>query len=214
MSMFPIPTSADQYEYLLRLYFGRKGDPLSRCINRAYRDFNRTMHGFAEFTEGGLHAEGSEVVRSYLLDLVAQHGALLDQPAFDKRHLAACTKLRKTYSNGGFPDFHDGQGQKWLNMALKYVFVFGENRLPGYARVFELAHIPLDNIILKKFYKPTEPYKRACPHLEGPWSRMSYDEYMPIQDWVRDPEIFSGSAPLAVEFHLFQNSDDSASPDD
>ena len=35
MSKFPIPTPAQQHEFLLRLYFGSKADPLARCIDRA-----------------------------------------------------------------------------------------------------------------------------------------------------------------------------------
>ena len=38
-----------------------------------------------------------------------------------------------TYDEHGF-QFHGGQAQKWLNMAFKYVHVFGENRLPGFER--------------------------------------------------------------------------------
>jgi hypothetical protein len=100
-----------------------------------------------------------------------------------------------------------GQAQKWLNMALKYVFVFGENRLPGYAHVFELAHIPLDNIILDALYP------LGAPRLTTAWSRIAlYEEYMVIQSWVRS--AFPGSAPLAVEFALWQNTDSSIPRDE
>jgi hypothetical protein len=206
MQKFPIPTSADQYEYLLRLYFGRKGDQLSRCINRAYRDFNRTMHGFAKITEGEcIHTEATEVVRSFLKALVTHRSACSDQATFDTLHRATCDQLHATYKNAG-AEFHAGQAQKWLNMALKYVFVFGEKPLPGYLRVFEFAHVPVDNIILQKFYE------RGLSHIETAWSRMSYQEYMPIQIWVR--KTFPESPPLAVEFHHFQNSADSSADED
>jgi hypothetical protein len=83
-------------------------------------------------------------------------------------------------------------------MALKYVFAFGEDRLPGYAGVFGLAHIPLDNIILDQL----RGY--GMPRLPTRWSRLAeYEQYMVIQRWVRS--TFSGSAPLAVEFALWQN---------
>jgi hypothetical protein len=81
-------------------------------------------------------------------------------------------------------------------MALKYVFVFGEDRLPGYAQLFGLAHVPLDNIILDRFSR----YGRR--NLTTAWSRLSYEEYMNIRRWVR--LSFPGSAPLAVEFALWQ----------
>jgi hypothetical protein len=196
MQQFRNPTPADQFEYLLRLYFGSDPDRLSSCIGRAYRDLNRTLHGFAKVPEGGgLRVRASAVVRAFLTCLA---GASLDQAAFDRRHQAACAELRSTYSAAGFAEFRVGQAQKWLNMALKYVFAFGEDRLPGYAGVFGLAHIPLDNIILDQL----RGY--GAPRLTTRWSRLAdYEEYMGIQRWVRS--AFPGSAPLAVEFALWQN---------
>jgi len=196
MQRFRNPTPADQFEYLLRLYFGGDPDRLSLCIGRAYRDLNRTLHGFAKVPEGEwLRAKASGVVRAFLTSLA---GASLDQAAFDRRHHAACTELCSTYTAAGFAGFRVGQAQKWLNMALKYVFAFGEDRLPGYAGVFGLAHIPLDNIILDQF----RGY--GVPKLTTRWSRLAeYAEYMGIQQWVRS--AFPGSAPLAVEFALWQN---------
>jgi hypothetical protein len=198
MRAFPVPTASDQFEYLLRLYFGSDPDRLSCCIGRAYRDLNRTLHGFARVPEGDeLRARASAVVRSFLTSVSGPQGAGSDQDEFDDRHRAACTELCSTYSAAGFTDFRVGQAQKWLNMAVKYVFTFGEDRLPGYAQVFGLAHIPIDNIILDRL----RPF--GVPRLGTRWSRIcSYEEYMGIQCWVRS--AFSGSAPLAVEFSLWQ----------
>jgi hypothetical protein len=199
MRQFSIPTPADQFEYLLRLYFGGSSDRLSCCIGRAYRDLNRTLHGFAQVPEGeDLRARASAVVRSFLTNLADVRSAGLDQASFDEGHRTAAAELCSTYSAAGFAEFRVGQAQKWLNMALKYVFDFGEDRLPGYARVFALAHIPLDNIILDQL----RPY--GVPRLGSSWSRVaSYEEYMSIQRWVRG--VFPNSAPLAVEFALYQN---------
>jgi len=196
MQQFPNPTSADQFEYLLRLYFGSDPDRLSCCIGRAYRDLNRTLHGFAKVSEGdGLRAKASKVVGAFLNGLA---GVRLDQAEFDRRHHAACTELCSTYSAAGFAEFRVGQAQKWLNMALKYVFAFGEDRVAGFAGVFGMAHIPLDNIILDQL----RGY--GVPRLSTRWSRLAeYEEYMDIQRWVRS--TFPGSAPLAVEFTLWQN---------
>ena len=129
MQRFRNPTPADHFEYLLRLYFGSAPDRLSCCIGRAYRDLNRTLHGFAKVAEReGLQVRASAVVRAFLTDL---GGASLDQPTFDSRHEAACTELCAAYAAAEFAEFRVGQAQKWLNMALKYVFAFGEDRLPG-----------------------------------------------------------------------------------
>lgn len=197
MQQFRVPTPADKYEYLLRLYFGDNSDLLACCIERAYRDLSRTLHGFAKVPEGErLRVRASAVVRSFLAGLVSP--TRLDQAAFDSMHRAACGKLCSKYARAGFAEFRVGQAQKWLNMALKYVFAFGDDRLPGYAGVFGLAHIPLDNIILEKL----RGY--GVPKLSTSWSRLpKYAEYMGIQQWVRS--TFPGSAPLAVEFALWQS---------
>ena len=144
-----------------------------------------------------IRAKASAVVRSFLTRLAQTQSADLNQDAFDGQHRAAADELRSTYSYFGFAEFRVGQAQKWLNMALKYVFAFGENRLPGYAGAFDLAHIPLDNIIIDLLRR------HGLPRLTTRWSRIdSYEEYMAIQRWVRS--AFPGSAPLAVEFALWQ----------
>ena len=199
MQHFRFPTEADQFDYLLRLYFGDNPDRLACCIGRAYRDLNRTLHGLARLPEGkGLHGRASSVVRSFLSGLSEPLVMGLDQAKFDERHRSACDTLCSTYAAAGFAEFRVGQAQKWLNMATKYVFTFGENRLPGYAGVFALAHIPLDNIILRQLRR------YGVPRLTTAWSRVgSYEDYMRVQRWVRSR--FPGSAPLAVEFALWQN---------
>jgi hypothetical protein len=159
---------------------------------------NRTMREFRKFRTAEdreeLHARTSGVVQAFLTSL---RDALLDQTLFDARHKATCLDLCSIYADAGFGKFQIGQAQKWLNMALKYVFVFGEDRLPGYSQVFGLAHVPLDNIILERL-RP-----RGMPRLSTVWSRVSsYEEYMRVQLWVRSE--FGGSAPMAVEFALWQ----------
>ena len=36
-------------------------------------------------------------------------------------------------------------------MAFKYVHVFGDEYLPGFAHLYALGHVPLDNIMLGQF---------------------------------------------------------------
>jgi hypothetical protein len=82
-------------------------------------------------------------------------------------------------------------------MTLKYIFVIGDKRLPGYGHLYSFGHLPLDDIIIKRLQS------RGLPNLSSRWSRLNdYKEYLVIQKWVRD--FFIGSIPLAVEFHLWQ----------
>src|ERR1035438_8867012 len=84
LSPFSIPTFLDHYEYLLRLYFGSDSDHLARCIARAYRDLNRTLHGIAHVPEGeDLRIRANAVVRAFLVRLANTTGEVYEQTAFD-----------------------------------------------------------------------------------------------------------------------------------
>ena len=63
---------------------------------------------------------------------------------FDAWHRDACTQLCGLYANRAFPTFCVGQAQKWLNMAFKYLHVFGEERLPGFERLYPFGPVPVD----------------------------------------------------------------------
>jgi hypothetical protein len=81
-------------------------------------------------------------------------------------------------------------------MALKYVFTFGEERLPGYASLYQFAHVPIDKMFLKRVPK------LGGPGIHGPWSRL--DDYQVYLKWQRGfGQLFDGSAPLDAEFRLW-----------
>jgi len=93
-----------------------------------------------------------------------------------------------------------GQCQKWINMSIKYAIALGERRLPGFSSVYEVAHIPLDSIVLDGLVTGLAGKKMdALPHT---WSRIpEYAEYLSCQLWVREnlPGI-----PLEIEYRLWQ----------
>jgi hypothetical protein len=220
MMYYPAPTRADQHGFLLRLcfgaapsndpraalaghdedalirlYFGDGADWLGLCISRAYRDFSRTLHGIADMPH--IRQLASEAVARRFTD-PRDDSTITDQDAFDRWHRSACRGLCSLYAEHGYTRFHVGQAQKWLNMTLKYVYTMGDQRLPGYGHLYPFAHSPLDNIMLRQLNMIGDP-----PELSAPWSRISdYDEYLRFQRWMR--ACFTGSAPLAVEFHLWQ----------
>ena len=125
-----------------------------------------------------------------------------DLDSFDAHHRNACERLCELYAAHGFDCFVVGQAQKWLNMSLKYVFVFGEQRLSGFARSYPLGHVPIDNIILARLSEYHAPRLSSSS-----WSRLNeYGEYLSFQQWVR--HRFPECAPLAVEFHLWRPSNE------
>jgi hypothetical protein len=73
--------------------------------------------------------------------------SFITQSSFDEWHENLCTKLKAAYSDGGYSAFTDGQGQKWISMTFKYLYVFGEGRCQGYEQFYKFCHVPIDNII-------------------------------------------------------------------
>lgn len=189
-------TLAEQREHLLLFFFGTGADAVDRCIRRAYRDFNRTLHGLKNFPRASVPC------RDYLhqrIQSLPLQDDLTAQEDFDIWHEATCVELITKFGLIGQTKMHIGQSQKWLNMALKYVFLFEDSEVSAYARFFPLCHIPIDNVILT-----STPFQGA-PSFGCPWSRIDdYAVYMNFQRWTR--QKFVGRSPLAVEFEIWAQS--------
>jgi hypothetical protein len=193
---YKIPTSTEQQAFTRRLLFGSEPEPIRACVARAYRDLSRTLHGFKAFPKATVvRQRAHDKVKASLLALL---NGSVDQESFDRWHRNTCGQLCLIYTRQCFK-FEIGQAQKWINMAFKYLYVFGEENIPGYADLYKFGHVPIDNIMLEKLaaYEPPSLSKSAL------WSRMrDYREYFLLQSWIRDR--WPGSAPLAVEFHMYQ----------
>ena len=181
-------------DFLIRLVFGNNDDFLDSCVNKAYLDFNRTLHGISKLV---CKFELDQQARIILRSLFTNLKDCLDidnQITFDIWHRQACTDIASLYEASGY-SLSVGQAQKWINMTFKYIFTMGENRLPGYSYLYEFCHSPLDNIILAKL---TE---NGFQGLRCAWSRLDdYDIYLDCQNWIR--RKFEKSA-LDVEFDLW-----------
>lgn len=198
MKRFPVPTRTEQEDFLIRLYFGAGSEYLPLCIRRAYRDFSRTLEGIGRMTD--LYQPASTEVENALVELKGSV-KIASQEAFDDWHRASCNRLCSTYAQHRYNDFYIGHAQKWLNMSFKYIYVIGDTRVPGYNPLYQFGHVPLDRIIIERF-QPYNPPKLST----ASWTRLEdYEEYLRFQQWIRD--TFTGSIPLAVEFHLFQEAD-------
>ena len=114
---WPNPTQSDFDEFLLRLYFGQIGDYLRLCVDRAYLDFNRTLHGMAkEKRREAIRAAGASILLKSLRSLA--NGSVGNQGVFDSWHRRTCEQLRKAFRKSGYSRFTVGHAQKWLNMML------------------------------------------------------------------------------------------------
>jgi hypothetical protein len=66
-----------------------------------------------------------------------------------------------------------GHAQKWLNMTFKYIYVMGEQRVSSFGHLYDLCHVPLDNILIEALRK------EGFQPLACPWSRLK-DYTIPI----------------------------------
>lgn len=195
MNTHSILTRADYEDYLVYLYFGGRTDYLTRCIDRAYRDFSRTLRGLRIVeTKDALYAQAQQTLIQHLELLRDPHTQPTDPTGFDSWHRAICSRLITLYRDHAH-EMYIGQAQKWVNMSLKYIFTVGEERVPGFQAIYPFCHVPLDSILMQQF-KPYQP-----PSLPERWSRIDdYDQYIRYQHWIR--EQFT-RLPLDIEFLLW-----------
>lgn len=186
-------TQKDYNNFLLFLYFGKNKDYLENCIDRAYRDFNRTIHGFVNNkNKDNILKESKSYLKKALIE-IRTNNLITSQVDFDTWHKSTCYKLLKIFDKYEYPNFNIGQAQKWINMSLKYIFLYDESKIDGYDSIYQYCHIPIDNIILNKL-----EYK----NFNTAWSRINdYNEYINFQRYIR--EVVTDEIPLDFEFRLF-----------
>jgi hypothetical protein len=162
-------------------------------MQRAYRDFSRTIINIPA------GANERKEWRYKLYDILMKETdfilktSLQSQEAFDTWHKSTCCLLVE--SSDFILTF--GQAQKWVNMNLKYLFSFGNTRIPGIALNYKYFHIPIDNIIQNAFLIDHGIKKIPCA-----WSKINeYAAYMKYQQDVR--EALKGRIAMDEEFRLF-----------
>jgi len=191
-----VVSANDWDDFVAFCYFGRRGDWLDRCMWRAYLDMNRTLHGMSKLGEG--HSDWKtamlNVLRDRLTMLPDEH--VWTQASFDAWHHESVDMLIAVSTEHKFA-VSVGQAQKWINMSVKYAIALGERRVPGFFRVYDVAHVALDNIVLERL---TE---LGMSPLGCAWSRLDdYGRYMGCQQWVHDH--FPDACSLEVEYRLWQ----------
>ena len=198
-SVVHVVSASDWDDFVAVCYFGREGDWLDRCMRRAYLDMSRTLRrrGFSDESHSAWRQAASLILRDRLSELT--RCPTWNTPAFDEWHKAS-VELLQSISREHSVLLYVGQCQKWINMSIKYAIALGERRLPGFSGVYEVAHVPLDSIVLNRLVSGFADKKMdPLPHT---WSRIpDYAEYFSCQLWVRKnlPGI-----PLEIEYRLWQ----------
>ena len=202
MTDYKTPTRDQHARFLIGFLFRGEMEPgLSECVERAYLDLSRTLHGVNESTDSKATKDSArELVESILANATS---ALRGWPqvAFDDWHRQSCEEVCTHYRRGGYKKFYVGQAQKWINMAMKYALTLaplGMLEVPAAQSLRSVAHVPLDNYMMDAFRR------FGPPNLGTAWSRIvDYEQYFLYQQWIRTH--FRGSSPLDVEFHLWND---------
>ena len=207
----------------------RKKEIAMKCARRAYRDFNRTLR----FTSKDQKLR--ENFRDTICEFIASEIPKLLQAGdeFDKRHKEICEaiitetigwkengkKLLKSPGKGKVA-FSYGQAQKWLNMAIKYVWLLGL-WADEFRAMQDKLHIPVDRYILKAasatkeqnlyglalkcipFKKKYKKGKYTCDKYSEektlPWSQWDYKAYIDFIGELQAKLKALGETPIEWE---------------
>jgi|SRR5665213_3969038 len=191
----------DWFDYFRDVYlgFGSPEGLVRRCVNRAYRDFNRTWHGAQD--PAGQRLERRETAETAIveaLSAIVDRG--IDQAAFDIWHRD--TRNAVIYASDPAQRGSGltlGQAQKWINMSTKYVVGSGA---PGFAGLKVVAHVPIDGLLLTALERDCKftPALKLLPKIA--WSKLSDEQaYEKFQCEVR--RLAAPSSPLVLEFRLW-----------
>ncbi len=167
------------------------------------KTFARTVHGI------GKNPNREKIVRKGK-DYVASRIKTLNvhsEAEFDAWHRECVETLIQIFRDGG-QKLYIGQGQKWINMGLKHLFLADEAVLKD---ILPFCHIPLDNYLYDALNSKNTPVEFQGLQLPfepstKPWSRIDdYDAYLKFQKTFRTK---SKEAPLVAEFNLWQSEKD------
>lgn len=187
-------TPTDKENFWIRVYLGASQDLIGAAIDRAYRDFNRTQHGYAKLKTADSYTCLKEVLRNVTAEAIGRD--FISQTEFDEWHEVSCDYLINSCLGATSYKMSYGQAQKWINMSLKYMYALGDDRVPGISRNYHYFHIPIDNIIQDILVQ------RNIARFKESWSRIAtYKAYLDYQ--IRFRAAHPNEIPLDVEFKLF-----------
>lgn len=187
-------TQIDIENFWIRCYLNPTTSLTESAIDRAYRDFNRTLHGIGKEQTKVKQDKLKSVIKQIVSEVLIM--SFKNQNDFDKWHEKKCSNLIDAFKDIANHKLYIGQAQKWINMSLKYLFALGDDRIKGISKNYKYFHFPVDNIIQDKLVKYN------IPKFNISWSRIdNYEDYLKYQELVRIK--FIGQIPLDIEFKLF-----------
>ena len=202
-------------EFLLFSYFGDISDPIMAAINRAYVDMaSHTLTGFKEDkNKWKCREQASNTIYKKIEELTK----LQLKNDFDNWHDKLCEKIIEEYKKickdqkEEKVELSYGQAQKWVNMTLKYLYIFKsidkqigfENLFNDYADyevefkkeffekfAIENFYVPIDSYILGHIRKANKDKISSDNKLKTEtgdvaWSKMEQKDYEVVKDLTK-----------------------------
>ena len=171
-------------DFLICCYFGQSKDLVRAAIDRAYVDMaSHTMISFKEEkTENkwDCRYRASKSIKNDLCNYP------LDYNNYADWHNKAIDNIKGIYGE----KINDGQAQKWLNMTVKYIFVFA-NILEEEQKELKLKEISgfIEKTCVSDYNMPIDSYVMKEEGLDksfDPWSRLDDKQYEKLQENLKN----------------------------
>lgn len=193
-------------------------DPYKWAADKAYLTFCRVLSGYSAWEQKW------ELEKNTPPPYKLAHECLIknlhticetekfEADTFDAWHKKTAFELVEKYAgynqSGNVP-FTVGCAQKWINVALKYLYVLNDiyfwwEKTPN-PEVFRFCHIPIDSYVVKN---------AACifgisPEWETAWSKLDdYDKYMSFQRQLMSRAKSLDICLLDLDFVLWARTED------
>ena len=161
--------------------FGTEKNNEKAAANRAYRDMCRTIR-----FEKGVSQKLKNDCRTRVVKLIETEikkcNSIDIVEKYDEFHDSLCSRIIDCYDNQTIAEITYGQAQKWVNMTMKYLCVLYDGQCDWLNKIYSFLHIPIDSIILDKAKKE---FPNEFPVNNIPWSQLSREEYITIQNKLR-----------------------------
>lgn len=212
-------------EFLVFSYFGITEDELEKddedtkekivkkCAERAYLDMCRTLT-FSEKMDGKPKKEKDRIEeerKNFRNEIISEQivpGVIKlfsgDVSKFKDEHNTICENIKnekwenllKKRNKDDKGVFYYGQAQKWLNMTIKYMRMFGcFSKLINDNDFENELHVPVDTYIITK---AKEEFGITRPR--DPWSKWDDKEYKKFQGNLRDSIKKSSKEESPIEW--------------
>ena len=161
--------------------FGTEENNEKAAAKRAYRDMCRTIR-----FEKGVSQKLKDDSRTRVIELIETKikkcNSIDTVEKYNEFHDSLCLRMIDCYDNQTIAQITYGQAQKWVNMTMKYLCVLYEGQCDWLNKIYSFLHIPIDSIILDKAKKE---FPNEFPVNNTPWSQLSREEYITIQNKFR-----------------------------